>query len=363
MVGGFGCILAKVLILLLFFFNHGLVQGKNPKVGATKSCDLFQGSWVLDESPNLNPYNSSQCSFIEKQFDCEKNGRADDDYLKYRWQPKHCALPRFDARSFLLKMKNKKMMFIGDSLSLNQWQSLTCLLHVGEPNAKYTLQRFGPVSNFSFPAYNVSIFLFRAAFLVDLVRQDDDIRVLKLNSISNGTQWKEMDVLIFDSWHWWLHTGRKQNWDIVEDGNVTYADGDRMKMYEKALLTWATWVEDELNTTKTKVFFQGVSPDHDRVRTSKSGNCTGVTQPTRVPEKPHPGELVLEKVVRTMSKPVYLLNITSMSQYRQDGHPSVFGVGGHHDLDCTHWCLPGVPDTWNQLLYTSLFIQSYKDNK
>ncbi|MCE7766848.1 hypothetical protein GQL56_29935, partial [Pseudomonas putida] len=23
--------------------------------------------------------------------------------------------------------------------------------------------------------------------------------------------------------------------------------------------------------------------------------------------------------------------------------------------DCTHWCLPGLPDTWNQLFYTALF--------
>lgn len=57
--------------------------------------------------------------------------------------------------------------------------------------------------------YDLSLFLFRAAFLVDLVTENER-RVLKLNSISNGTQWKEMDVLIFDSWHWWLHTGRKQ---------------------------------------------------------------------------------------------------------------------------------------------------------
>ncbi|VFQ61857.1 unnamed protein product [Cuscuta campestris] len=334
---------------------------KKKEVGPAESangCDLFQGNWVFDES-YVNPYNSSQCSFIEKQFDCEKNGRVDSDYLKYRWQPNNCSLPRFDARKFLVKMNGKKVMFIGDSLSLNQWQSLTCSLHVGNPNAKFTLQRFGPLSNFSFPKYKVSILLFRAAFLVDLVRDEDGERVLKLNSISNGTLWKEMDALIFDSWHWWLHTGKKQNWDIVEDGNVRYKDGDRLVLYEKALHTWGRWVENQVDTTKSRVFFQGVSPDHDLIDSLEvTGNCTGLTRPTKVPGKPHPGELVLERVLRRISKKVYLLNITTMSQYRQDGHPSVFGVGRHQHPDCTHWCLPGVPDTWNQQLYTLLYIHS-----
>ena len=32
--------------------------------------------------------------------------------------------------------------------------------------------------------------------------------------------------------------------------------------YEKALNTWAKWVNSTVDTKKTKIFFQGVSPDH-----------------------------------------------------------------------------------------------------
>lgn len=35
-----------------------------------------------------------------------------------------------------------------------------------------------------------------------------------------------------------------------------------MEAYEKALNTWAQWVEANVDPTKTRVFFQGVSPDH-----------------------------------------------------------------------------------------------------
>jgi hypothetical protein len=24
--------------------------------------------------------------------------------------------------------------------------------------------------------------------------------------------------------------------------------------------------------------------------------------------------------------------------------------------DCSHWCLPGIPDSWNELLYSTLLI-------
>ena len=86
--------------------------------------------------------------------------------------------------------------------------------------------------------------------------------------------------------------------------------------------------------------------------------CEGQTRPVsggfKYPGGPHPAELVLEKVLATMSKPVYLLNITPLSQLRKDGHPSVYGYGGHKYVDCSHWCLPGVPDTWNVLLYAAL---------
>jgi hypothetical protein len=55
-----------------------------------------------------------------------------------------------------------------------------------------------------------------------------------------------------------------------------------------------------------------------------------------------------------MSNPVHLLNITTLSQLRKDGHPSIYTGHGGHNNDCSHWCLPGVPDTWNILLYVSL---------
>ncbi|KAI3880276.1 hypothetical protein MKX03_031772 [Papaver bracteatum] len=62
-----------------------------------------------------------------------------------------------------------------------------------------------------------------------------------------------------------------------------------------------------------------------------------------------------------MKIPVLYLDISKLTFYRSDGHPSMYArkfktiqerIAAHQD--CVHWCLPGVPDTWNELLYFSL---------
>ena len=65
---------------------------------------------------------------------------------------------------------------------------------------------------------------------------------------------------------------------------------------------------------------------------------------------------MVAKVVKKMKIPVTFINITQISEYRIDGHSSVYTeTGGKllteeeranpQNADCIHWCLPGVPDT------------------
>jgi len=125
--------------------------------------------------------------------------------------------------------------------------------------------------------------------------------------------------------------------------------------YQKAISTWASWVESTVNTSRTHVFFRSFEPSHWRQSFTV---CKVSRNPILDPGKlgKYPLSRILLDVVARMKVPVTVLNVTTLSAYRSDAH-----VGQWSDmpsvLDCSHWCLPGVPDMWNELLFASLLMK------
>ncbi|CAK9133262.1 unnamed protein product [Ilex paraguariensis] len=300
--------LFKAVFLSLFLFSHQtkaeLYNNATSSIARklANRCNIFQGKWVYDSSYPL--YDFSKCPFIDPEFNCLKYKRPDKLYLKYRWQPFSCDLPRFNGLDFLERWRGKKIMFVGDSLSLNMWESLSCMIHAWVPHSKTSLIRRGSLAEVTFEDYGVKLFLYRTQYLVDVVNEKVG-RVLKLDSIQNGNAWRGMDMLIFNTWHWWTHNGRSK------------PGGD--------------WNEPSKSCTRERQPFFG----------------------SRYPAGTPLAAIVVNKVLSRIKKPVYLLDITTLSQYRKDAHPTYYS-GDHPGLDCSHWCLPGLPDTWNQLLYAAL---------
>ncbi|XP_020577280.1 protein trichome birefringence-like 37 [Phalaenopsis equestris] len=336
--------------------NHMYHNSSDKSTETNISCNFFYGSWVFDSSYPL--YDFSTCPFIDDEFNCQKYGRPDKLYLKYRWKPEGCELPRFDGKDFLWRWRGKKIMFVGDSLSLNQWESLLCMIHSAVPNTRTSLSRAASLSSVRFEDYGLSIMLYRSTYLVDIVRERIG-RVLKLDSIHEGQAWLGTDLLIFNSWHWWTHTGNSQPWDYVQYKNNIYKDMNRLDAFYKGMTTWGGWVDSNVNPEKTKVFFLGISPTHYQAGEwggSNAKSCYRETEPiegSRYPGGSLPALSIVKKVLNAMSVPVYLLDITLLSQLRKDAHPSTYS-GEHSGVDCSHWCLPGLPDTWNQILYAVL---------
>lgn len=57
-------------------------------------CNLFEGKWVLDEDDNRPLYSEDGCPYLTQPVTCQRNGRPDSLYQRWKWQPHHCKLPR-----------------------------------------------------------------------------------------------------------------------------------------------------------------------------------------------------------------------------------------------------------------------------
>jgi hypothetical protein len=62
---------------------------------------------------------------------------------------------------------------------------------------------------------------------------------------------------------------------------------------------------------------------------------------------------ILADVVTNMKVPITVLNVTLMGAFRSDAHVGTWSYPPTI-LDCSHWCLPGVPDAWNELVFSYL---------
>ncbi|KAL8167618.1 hypothetical protein V2J09_009117 [Rumex salicifolius] len=347
------------LFLLMATIKANESNSKTPFNGG--KCNIFRGRWV-HEKHSLPSYNYTSCPFIRPQFDCQRNGRPDSEFLRFRWQPHECSLPKFDAHDFLRRFRNKKILFVGDSLMLNQWQSLTCLIHSAFPKAKYSLIQHPPMNTFHLHEYNLTIMMQWHQFLVEIEKESKG-RLLVLDYIK-GDGWRDADLLVFDSYHWWYYKKPNQPWDFMEVEGKTYSRLNRTVALKIALENWERWIDHNVDHCKTRVFYQGISPSHytgsdwgqPKIRGCSTSKLPISGEGENLKENPAVG--MVKSVISRMRHPADFLDIWHLSLMRPDGHPSLYATPARGPrgpaTDCTHWCLPGLPDTWNQLLYTAL---------
>ncbi|GFP92775.1 protein trichome birefringence-like 34 [Phtheirospermum japonicum] len=374
-----------ILVAFVFAALH-LINDGNDSIN--QQCDLFSGRWVYDDIA-CPPYKEEQCSFMEYDFACETYGRQDLKYQNWRWQPHHhCDLPRFNGAALLEKIKGKKLIFVGDSLIRNQWRSMLCLI-----------ESYLPLSSNKSLGYNATIGFYWSPMLVESNGDDTKAHAassgvtVRVESIEeHGRHWVDADILVFDSFAWWMGRQLTILWGSFGSPNATQKRVERsLRPLEIALSTWSDWLEMNINRTKTKLFFMSLSPFHFKYAykiffndVSCSGeswdveqNCYNQTEP--ILKEDYWGiatsrdvmgivESTIQKLEERGVKVEYL-NITHLSDYRKDAHPSIYREFPHtisakqlanpkSYSDCMHWCLPGLPDVWNQILYSYIINSS-----
>ncbi|KAK1305511.1 hypothetical protein QJS10_CPA10g01365 [Acorus calamus] len=141
----------------------------NSSVGID-GCDLFDGRWVEDGSGPL--YAPGSCPIIDDSFDCFKNGRPDSEFVRLRWRPRGCAIPRCAASEFTL------IVFL--------FSVSVCLSLMG-------LQLFDRVLPITVPR----------ARMVDKGGQGD--APLQRDRPSLLRQNRDAYFIVFNTGHWWTH--------------------------------------------------------------------------------------------------------------------------------------------------------------
>ncbi|KAG0456680.1 hypothetical protein HPP92_024468 [Vanilla planifolia] len=345
--------------------------------GAKLECNYAKGKWVADKRRPL--YSGFGCKqWLSPMWACRLMQRTDFSFENYRWQPENCEMPNFRGSAFLRKMQHKTLAFIGDSLGRQQFQSLMCMITAGRqtPEIEDVGKSYGLIKAHSakrpngwayrFPKTNTTVLYYWSASLCYLepLNQADPASRYAMHLDRPAFFLKrfvgQFDVVVLNTGHHWNRGKLLANrWDMYVDGKPIadrkLAQIANAKNY--TVYSVVKWLDSQLPLHPgLKAFYRSISPRHfvngDWNTGGSCDNMTPLAAGGKVTQD-HSSDRVAEGA--TMGTKVKLLDITASSQLRDESHISKYSIkasAGVHD--CLHWCLPGVPDAWNELLYAQI---------
>ncbi|XP_076896926.1 protein trichome birefringence-like 19 [Bidens hawaiensis] len=348
-------------------------------------CDVFSGEWI--PNPNAPYYNNMTCWAIHEHQNCQKYGRPDSDFMKWRWKPDGCDLPIFNPYQFLEIVRDKSLAFVGDSVGRNQMQSLICMLSRVEYPIDKSATKDENFKHWYYVSYNFTLATYWSPFLVKAQEASSDgpthtgLFNLYLDEFDEKwtTQIDGFNYLIINAGHWfWRPALYHVNRQVVgcrfcQLENIT--DYPMTFGYRKAIRT-------AFNAINSRGKFKGITilrtfaPMHFEGGEWNSGGDCVRKMPFKSSEITLEGinlELYMtqieefkrgEKTGKSKGLKYRLLDTTQAMLLRPDGHPSRYGHWPNENVtlynDCVHWCLPGPIDTWSDFLLHTLKMEGLR---
>ncbi|XP_073387232.1 protein trichome birefringence-like 14 [Physcomitrium patens] len=334
-----------------------------------KQCDYSVGKWVRDDTRPL--YSGLECTlWLSPGFSCRLHDHPNKLMDRYRWQPAGCDMPPFNASRVLETLRNKVIAFVGDSLGRQQYQSIMCLLtrgrndtaitDIGSTFGFYTPKGERKPNGFAhrFDATNTTI-IFRWTVSLGEVHPLNVTDPLTRNALHLDRPEEflrdhidELDVVVLNTGHHWNGGKKKLNrFDYYYQGNPI--DIAVPLAYNLTVHSIVQWVSERIKNTQTIAYYRSLSPRHFRNGDWNTGGTCDQIRFENEKQVQEGNRLDPNAESAIIGTGVDLLNITSLSFERGETHVSKYG-GGVGGQDCLHWCLPGVPDTWNEILFADL---------
>lgn len=346
-----------------------------------KECDYRNGKWVPDNHRPL--YSGPRCKrWLSESWNCRLTQRTDFAYEKFRWQPEGCNMPVFQAAQFLRRMQDKTIAYVGDSLGRQMFQSMMCMLaasgkhhsDVEDVGSKYGMTQTHRAKRptrpvgwaYRFRSTNTTVLYYWSSTLCDLepLRRSNPAAGYAMHLDRPPSFLKKnlhrFHVLVLNTGHHWNRGKLKANkWEMYASGapNNNREIASMWKAKNFTIHGVMKWLDAQLpGYPHLKVFYRSLSPRHFfNGEWNTGGTCDNkdpLAKGNRV-FKNHSEDGDGEGAVKGTR--IKLLDITALSRLRDEGHISRYSIKATPGVqDCLHWCLPGVPDTWNEILAAQL---------
>ena len=365
-------LVALVFILLAHWPLRSLAQGVD-------NCDVYDGDWIyVNSAPRYRLVKPIVGADVLAQvparhakqpyryfWGCDDKPKQIFEPSQYRWQPRNCELPELTRQSFCDKFAGLSVLFVGDSLQGQIFRSIVSLTNA-------TLFNLAPIDGESrelgISGYN----LLHEVRLDAIVNCNDSVVSHKSNTEMESLL--AQTRLLFRRDEWFMRDAKRpkptategtggprwyQPWgaDLAQADVLVFNAGSHYrpsKQYKAEMQDTLDYLAKSWKPGGRRIIFRETAhhlPCKTLPRALRfselsyfAANLTGGIHPT-IGEVLEQNKFMADAVAAINGTTLF---VNDLSRCRLDDHNPPHRAG-----DCSHFCLPGTPDTWNDILLHS----------